>query len=556
MAARETLPWAAGVWAAIVFGACTHDATEVMVRVDSDIATVREGGPLERVTFRVGRVGETLGREVSVELRGAANALPGDYLVTVEDPDDTRLVRVEVTGVLNAGEPVRREFEVRPVARQRRLLRAFLADRCRPGRCAGVASGCAPPPACPPGTTCGRAACELVTGASLAEYTPLPAEDAATRAVVQCERGTSRACYTGPASTRGRGVCRDGRQTCTPAGAWGPCEGEARPLTVDGGVETIENCDGRDENCDGEVDERCCIPGSPQDRACYDGPEGTADRGVCRRGVRLCNADGRGWGACAGQVRPEAEVCNGFDDDCNGQTDEDLGETACMVGGRSVPSLGCVDGRVVCPVESCAGRACGRDLSGASCGTCEFGTACTPDGRCLAPECNGRHCGTDRNGIECGVCPRGERCANTGRCVSEACGPASLSVYCTSEGQPPWWCPTGSTCNPQNRGCPCAVTTFPLTCEGQLATGGTLRTDLACSRGGAFCGRGAIRCASGGGCPAHSICTQSDGGMRTGCLCESGYHPTRCLGIPCVGSCDVGMPTGCCPGADYYCSPN
>lgn len=116
MAARETLPWAAGVWAAIVFGACTHDATEVMVRVDSDIATVREGGPLERVTFRVGRVGETLGREVSVELRGAANALPGDYLVTVEDPDDTRLVRVEVTGVLNAGEPVRREFEVRQVA--------------------------------------------------------------------------------------------------------------------------------------------------------------------------------------------------------------------------------------------------------------------------------------------------------------------------------------------------------------------------------------------------------------------------------------------------------
>ncbi|MFN3199699.1 MAG: MopE-related protein [Bradymonadia bacterium] len=114
------------------------------------------------------------------------------------------------------------------------------------------------------------------------------------------------------------GVCAQGRTRCE--GAQGMiCVPQATPGAFD------ETCDNHDEDCDGNTDEGLS-------QACYTGPEGTAGAGQCREGISTCAAGQ--WGGCEGEVRPEAELCNDADDDCDGQTDEDyplLGEL-CMTG--------------------------------------------------------------------------------------------------------------------------------------------------------------------------------------------------------------------------------
>ena len=69
-----------------------------------------------------------------------------------------------------------------------------------------------------------------------------------------CVVGATRACYEGPAGTRGVGACRDGAQTCVAGGAgsdWGAgCAGQAVP-----GTELCGNS--IDDNCNGAVDEGC-----------------------------------------------------------------------------------------------------------------------------------------------------------------------------------------------------------------------------------------------------------------------------------------------------------
>ena len=139
----------------------------------------------------------------------------------------------------------------------------------------------------------------------------------------------TRACYTGSSGKPGVGECKAGRVTCV-AGNWsGDCRGEVGPAA--------EVCNGKDDNCDGKVDEGLTT-------ACYEGPVATRKTGECRDGTRVCTS-GKWGGPCSGEVRPVAEACNGKDDDCDGKVDDGplcSPHEAC-VSGKCVDT-GCADG--------------------------------------------------------------------------------------------------------------------------------------------------------------------------------------------------------------------
>lgn len=101
------------------------------------------------------------------------------------------------------------------------------------------------------------------------------------------------------------GACVRGTERCE-AGAWVECSAT---------LPSTELCDGTvDENCDGIVDEGCtCTIGTMR-------PCGT-DEGLCVSGVQLCDA-GTWSPDCTGSLGPIDEVCDTFDQDCDGATDE------------------------------------------------------------------------------------------------------------------------------------------------------------------------------------------------------------------------------------------
>ncbi len=113
-----------------------------------------------------------------------------------------------------------------------------------------------------------------------------------------------RACHDGDTQDCGTdmGECTPGVQTCT-AGVYGECSGQG-PVA--------EKPDGLDNDCDGSIDEGLpCETGQTQ--AC-----GT-DIGECSPGQQEC-LEGK-WGLCQG-LMPAPEVCDGKDNDCDGLLDD------------------------------------------------------------------------------------------------------------------------------------------------------------------------------------------------------------------------------------------
>ncbi|HJL00247.1 MAG TPA: DUF4215 domain-containing protein [Polyangiaceae bacterium LLY-WYZ-15_(1-7)] len=63
--------------------------------------------------------------------------------------------------------------------------------------------------------------------------------------VCDCTPGDTRACYTGPAGTRGVGACMDGQELCTAGGTWsGSCLEDVTPVGETCGDDIDADCDG------------------------------------------------------------------------------------------------------------------------------------------------------------------------------------------------------------------------------------------------------------------------------------------------------------------------
>ena len=116
-----------------------------------------------------------------------------------------------------------------------------------------------------------------------------------------------------------------------------------------------------------------------------------------------------------------------------------------------------VERRTGC-TPSCAGRACGDDGCGGTCGTCVTGWTCQ-GGTCVEPNlcvpaCEGKECGLDGCGGACGACQPPLQCSANGQCYDAAvCVPACGDRACGDDGcgGPCGVCKNGQTCSVAGR---------------------------------------------------------------------------------------------------------
>jgi len=75
-----------------------------------------------------------------------------------------------------------------------------------------------------------------------------------------------------------------------------------------------------DAACDVDPTSTGCACDTAEPMVCYSGVADSLGVGTCRAGLRTCT-DGV-WGECDGQVLPHDEICDGTDDDCDGEVDD------------------------------------------------------------------------------------------------------------------------------------------------------------------------------------------------------------------------------------------
>ncbi len=268
------------------------------------------------------------------------------------------------------------------------------------------------------------------------------------------DEGLTRAC--------GTGACT-GVETCDwsnnphgpPDNGYGGCTAQ---------VPTAETCDGLDNDCDGIADgftlacSNIVTPGGPASDNPGDPSHNPIPQNLCHPGSESCPVSPPGNGtftACTGEQVPQPEICNGLDDDCDNNIDEDFVPQPCSTS-CGLGQTKCVNGQITCDAQAATGDATCNNIDDDCDGKID------EDWKCDDPNSNPN--------AAC-ACGSGVVCNGVAKCIDGAVqcvgGPINqeecncLDDDCDGKIDEGVTCPGGATCTNCQCAFPCSGGEFP-----------------------------------------------------------------------------------------------